>query len=454
MRRRDNGSLVTLLLLALFIAGAIFIYNSVMFEREAPKALLKGNGFWNLRSPLELEIKDQSGIKEYSVVIESSIGKKELSSARYATPKEQLRLKIKPPRSAYALKDKLIKIHLYARDASRWNFLQGNVLQKEFVLQIDRDRPQVSVIANSYKIARGGSALVIFRAVDANLDKLYIKTNFGKIFYATPFYKEGYYIALLAWPIRQKRFRADIIVTDLAGNRVKSHIPLFIKNLRYRVSRLNIKDRFLKGKISDLATMFDQTQGVEEPLEQFKIINETVRAQNESLIHDITSKVPKTRVDSFSIKRMHPLKNAKKVADFGDHRLYYYKGKKVSESYHLGLDLASKSHAPIRPQNSGDVVFADFNGLYGNMPIIHHGLGLYTLYGHCSSIEVQEGDRVGAKETIAYTGKSGYAMGDHLHFGVLVQGVEVRPKEWMDGNWIKLNILDVIKTAKQIIDKG
>lgn len=43
-------------------------------------------------------------------------------------------------------------------------------------------------------------------------------------------------------------------------------------------------------------------------------------------------------------------------------------------------------------------------------------------------------------------------MGDHLHFGVLVQGVEVLPSEWMDKRWIKLNVLDIIKDAKKMID--
>ena len=97
-------------------------------------------------------------------------------------------------------------------------------------------------------------------------------------------------------------------------------------------------------------------------------------------------------------------------------------------------------------------MFADFNGLYGNMPVIYHGLGLYTLYGHCSTLYVNEGDEISPKQVIAKTGKTGYAMGDHLHFGVLVQGIEVRPQEWMDKKWIKLNIYNVIKTANKLID--
>ena len=425
-----------------------------MFEKNAPDVVFENNGFWNLKSPLKISIKDESGIKDYRVVLQTSTGQKELASEHFVTPTKEVPLEIKPPRGAFAIKDKQVKLIVEARDASKWNFLNGNQAHKEFTLNIDKKRPQVSILANSYKISKGGSALVIFKAKDDNIDKIYIKTNFGKVFHVTPFHKEGYYISLLAWPVHEKNFRASVVVSDFAGNTVKAYVPLYLKDRSYKVSHINISDRFLKGKIADLASQFDETAGVEEPLEQFKIINEKVRAKNEALIHKITSKVPDEMVDGFDIHRMYPLKNAKVVASFGDHRFYYYKGRRVSESYHMGLDLASKAMAPIRPQNGGKVVFADFNGLYGNMPAIHHGLGLYTIYGHCSSLAVSQGDEVRPRQVIAHTGKSGYAMGDHLHFGVLVQGVEVRPQEWMDKHWIKLNITKVIKLAKVMIDKG
>ena len=99
------------------------------------------------------------------------------------------------------------------------------------------------------------------------------------------------------------------------------------------------------------------------------------------------------------------------------------------------------------------VVYADYNGIYGNMPIIHHGMGLYTLYAHCSNMNVQEGDRVKAKAVIANTGMTGSVLGDHLHFGVLVQGVDVRPQEWMDKQWIRLNITEVMSNARRIIKR-
>ena len=453
-RKKGNSSFGVLFVFVLIIAAALYVYNSAMFERDLPKVTLQNTGYWNLKKPLSLEIEDASGIKSYRVVLKTNSGDKTLYYEQLLNPQQLIKLEIESPRSAYAMKDKDVKIVVEAVDFSKWNLLKGNSVTREFSIKIDKKRPQLNIVSNSYKIIRGGSAIVIFKANDENLKDLYIETNFDKKFKVEPFYKKGYYISLLAWPIKQENFRASVIATDYAKNKAKAYIPLYLKQKTYRVSKINLSDRFLKGKIAQLAEEFAETQGVDNSLEQFKIINEDVRAKNEQLIHDITSKVSDEMISDFKINKMYPLKNAQVVTSFGDHRKYYYDGNYISESYHLGLDLASNAMAAIKPQNSGNVVFSDFNGLYGNMPIIDHGLGLYTLYGHCSSVSVNSGDEVQKNEPIANTGKTGYAMGDHLHFGVLVQGIEVRPAEWMDKTWMKLNIGDVIKSAKEIIDKN
>ncbi len=453
-RSRGKSSLGSMLIFALVVSGAIYLYSSAMFERSIPNISLNSNGYWNLKKPLKIEIDDASGIKTYSVILKSKNDEKTLHFEQFIDPKDSLLVEVQPPRSAYAMKDKSIKLIVKATDASKWNFLKGNTTVKEFDLKIDKKRPQLSIVSHSYKIKKGGAALVVFQVSDDNLKKFYIETNYDKKFKATPFYKDGYYISLLAWPVTSKNFKATIVATDYAGNSAKTYIPLYLKQKKYRVSNIKLSDNFLKGKIAQLAEEFIETQGVEGSLEQFKIINEDIRAKNEKLIHEMTSNVPVEMISDFKINKMYPLKNAAVVASFGDHRKYSYEGNYISESYHLGLDMASNAQAQIKPQNGGDVVYSDYNGIYGNMPIIHHGLGLYTLYGHCSSVNVSSGEEASAKQNIANTGKSGYAMGDHLHFGVLIQGVEVRPAEWMDKTWMKLNISDVIKNAKEIIDRS
>ena len=110
--------------------------------------------------------------------------------------------------------------------------------------------------------------------------------------------------------------------------------------------------------------------------------------------------------------------------------------------------------ASIKTSNSGEVVFKDYLGLYGNSIVIDHGMGLFSLYAHTSTQKVEIGDMVNAKQVIANTGSTGAVFGDHLHFGILVQGVEVNPLEWMDKNWIKVRITNVINNAnKQIAGK-
>lgn len=452
MSRRKNGSSFGLLaVFAFLIGGFLYIYQSTSFERESPVISMPNDGYWNLKKPLEVFINDAVGVKSYKVTLKTPTEESVLFHEQLLTPNSQVNIKVEPSKSVLTMKESDIKIIVEATDASKWDFFAGNSARVEYALKIDKKRPIVNTIANSYKIKRGGVALVVFKAEDENIKELYINTSFGKKFLAQPFYKEGYYIALLAWPIKEETFRATIHAEDKAGNIAQASVPLYLQDSSYRVSNIKLTDAFLKGKIAELAEEFDETQGVNDDIERFKIINETVREKNEKLIYEITSKVPQEMISDFKMNKMYPLKNGAVVATFGDHRIYSYNDKVVSESYHMGLDLASNAMAEIRPQNGGEIMYAGYNGLYGNMPILSHGLGLYTLFGHCSSLNVNVGDNIVSGFHLANTGKSGYAMGDHLHFGILVQGIEVRPDEWMDESWIKLNITNVIDNAKTVI---
>ncbi len=453
-RKRNSSSILFLIVFVGIIAGVVYLYNSKVFERDLPVVSMTDGEYWNLKEPIDVTIEDDSGIKYYEVKMLTSEGEKVLSHEALLTPNKKLELKVEYPKMGYGIKDKSVKIIINAVDASQWNFFSGNSVRVEKSFIIDKKKPLVTLVTNSYGIYKGGSALVVFRAKDENIKDIFVEVNKKKQFKVQPFYQEDYFAALVAWPVTESKFNARIMVTDKAGNRTRVHIPYYHKAKNYRVSKIKLSDRFLKGKIAELAYEYPETQGVEDSIEQFKIINEDVRANNEKIIHKVTSRVSDQMVSDFSIKPFYPLKNAQKVASFGDHRLYYYKSEKVSESYHLGLDLASVKMGEIKTQNHGMTVFAEENGIYGNLPIIHHGMGLYTIYGHCSSLKVVPGDAVRPNGHIANTGKSGYAMGDHLHFGVLVQGVEVRPEEWMDQDWIRLNITEVMKNAKKLIGRS
>jgi murein DD-endopeptidase MepM/ murein hydrolase activator NlpD len=339
-------------------------------------------------------------------------------------------------------------------DQSLWNTLKGNQSEKVIDIKVDTRRPTINILANSYSITQGGTALVIFFAEDDNLEKLYVEAG-GNHFKVQPYKQEGYYATLVAWPFNQQEFEANVVARDEAGNQRKTKVPFYLKNYNYKVSWIQARDSFIDGKITDLASTSSDDEEVSSRLDKLRAVNETMRLKNEDKIHTLSKEVSDEMLSKWKIVKFYPLKNSAKVASYGDERHYYYgdKSNEVSHSNHVGIDLASTKMAVIRSSNPGKVVYAGFNGIYGNMPMIDHGFGLYTLYGHCSQLLVEEGEYVKKGQAIAKTGVSGLALGDHLHFGVLVQGIEVRPVEWFDTSWIKKNIDNIFAEADKIIEK-
>lgn len=85
---------------------------------------------------------------------------------------------------------------------------------------------------------------------------------------------------------------------------------------------------------------------------------------------------------------------------------------------HSGIDIGAGSGTSIVAAAPGTVVLSGYNGSYGKCVIINHGKGIYTLYGHCSSLLVKKGAKVKEKQKIAKVGSTGNSTGPHLHFEV------------------------------------
>ena len=94
---------------------------------------------------------------------------------------------------------------------------------------------------------------------------------------------------------------------------------------------------------------------------------------------------------------------------------------------HEGIDLGAAYGSPIAAAAAGVVIYAGWEGGYGNLVVIDHGGGLATAYGHQSRIAVSVGQSVSQGETIGYVGSTGHSTGPHLHFEVRVNGQAVDP---------------------------
>ncbi|WP_416860842.1 M23 family metallopeptidase [Helicobacter ganmani] len=465
-----------LIALVVVILLGMFMLSSDSFEKESPTIHLKSTS-WNLKGTFPIEVSDNAGIKSYQVsLIENGqkisldaqklTKQNEICAAKSAniapltqnittqSPIKSFCIGIQKPQN---LKNNIqsFLLEVSVTDTSKWNFFRGNTTTKQFHIQVDTKKPQIAIVANSYKITQGGSALIIFKAEDENLKN--IKINNGNLdFTPQPFYKEGFYISLLAWSKLHEDFNAKIIAEDSAGNVSVAPINYFKQKKQYRDSTIPLTENFIDGKISGLVQEIGERnlEDFADKIAIFRYINEEVRENTFQRVLNASSFVDtESLVENFSIQAFAPLKNGAVMASFGDHRTFTYQGENVSESNHMGLDLASIKQAPVILNNAGIVTLNEFVGIDGNALVIYHGLGLSTLYAHLTSTNVQIGDSLEKDTIIANTGNTGLALGDHLHFSVLVQGYEVWNAEWMDSSWIKTNITNVIAQAKDIINK-
>ncbi len=106
-----------------------------------------------------------------------------------------------------------------------------------------------------------------------------------------------------------------------------------------------------------------------------------------------------------------------------------YNGGPVS-THHSGTDFGVDEGTPVSAAAAGRVAFAGQLTTRGTSVIIDHGAGVFTAYHHLSVIEVTEGQDVAQGQEVALSGMTGLATGPHLHWELIVGGVNVDPVEW------------------------
>lgn len=98
-----------------------------------------------------------------------------------------------------------------------------------------------------------------------------------------------------------------------------------------------------------------------------------------------------------------------------------------ASSNHKGIDIGAAGGADIVAAADGTVKAATYSSAAGNYVMIDHGGGLYTVYMHASALCVSPGQTVSAGQVIAKVGSTGISTGNHLHFGVSLNGSYVSP---------------------------
>jgi len=319
-------------------------------------------------------------------------------------------------------------------------------------VQVQLEPPRVGVLSTLHYVNHGGAEFVVYRATPANVES---GVRVGDRTYpgfpaagAGIKADESIRVAFFAL-LHDQDLKTPVTVyaRDGAGNEVSTPLDVRAFPKPFSRSRIPIDDRFLGRVVPAIAanvTDMNLPTGQTELLPSFLTINGELRRKNGATIQELAKT---TSPEMLWKDAFQALGSASVEAKFADNRTYVYQGKDVDQQVHLGFDLAVTQHVPVLAANRAIVLYAADLGIYGNCVILDHGLGVQSLYGHLSSIDVKPGDTVEKGQTLGRSGMTGLAAGDHLHFTMLVNGQPVNPVEWWDTKWMQDRVFRKIAEA-------
>lgn len=331
------------------------------------------------------------------------------------------------------LKEGEATIRVVTDRASAW-LRRPEPAVEALTLSVKLRPPSLQVQSQRTYVDQGGSEAVVYRVGDSSIKDGVRAGEWWFPGYPLPGGSERDRFALFSLPYDMSDASGVVLVTiDDVGNEATASFIDRATTRSLRKDTINLSDSFMQRVVP---AILDQTPELEDKgdlLQNYLNINGNLRKANAAELTRLAEASPPEFVWD---KTFVPMRSGQVMSSFADRRTYVYNGTAVDQQDHLGFDLASTSRAEIQAANDGVVVLARYFGIYGNCVVIDHGYGLLSLYGHLSTLAVEEGQKVERFQTIGNSGLTGLAGGDHLHFTMLLRGLAVNPQEWWDAHWI------------------
>jgi hypothetical protein len=321
-------------------------------------------------------------------------------------------------------------------------------------VEVRLERPRLSVASTHHYVNQGGAELVVYRATPDDVESGVVV---GEIEYpgfpasgvtiegariADPAVRVAFFALLHDQPVDTP---IRLFARDPAGNAARVDVDRRAFPKAFKSSRIELTDAFIDRVVPAILEGTSDISPQGSIVEKYVAVNSELRRLNAAKIASFAAETSPEMLWRGEV--FHPFTNNAVESAFADRRTYFYQGREVDRQVHLGFDLASYAQTPIVAANRGKVLFADELGIYGNCVIIDHGMGLQSLYGHLSSIDVQPGAMVEKDQPIGRSGMTGLAGGDHLHFTMLLNGQMINPVEWWDSHWIQDRILRKVRSG-------
>ncbi len=449
---------------SLLVVGAL---GYLAWRQSVPgiRASLDPEPRWiGVRTPLTVDLRAaRGGVRSMEIRLRQGSAKVLIVQQAFTgAPTNNQRVALQVTGATLGLREGAATLEVLARDGF-WRPIR--VDDRPIVtapVMLDLTPPSLEVVAATRYWAQGGGGLVVLRSKGASRVAVTVGELAFRAYPAGPA-ESNLFVDIVALPWNYETGTPiTAVAQDEAGNVTSRAVAVDVKARRFKTDTIEIKDEFLQRKLPELLPERAGTIAPGDLIAAFLTVNRDKRKQAEEAKRALAAKTqPRPLWEGAFVQP----RNTKVFSNFAETRTYRYHGQDVDTQIHFGYDLAAVRQSPVPAANSGVVVFTGPLWIYGNAVVVDHGLGLQTLYAHLSSIAVKEGDPVVKEQELGRTGSTGLALGDHLHYEVLINGVSVTPLEWWDTAWIRdhvgrplreasLPLIESVTPAEEKEDRG
>ena len=448
--------LIAIITVASFLFFLFTRVDLVLFETVKPeiKILNIPRGLNNLPTNLDFQVKDShSGISEIIVRLHQRNRSVQVFKEKYNGQKN-LDVKLILDNSKLNFIEGKADLEIKIFDRSIWS----NSFELNHTLVIDFKRPDLSVLSKEHYVYKGGASLVAYKTKDPNLGISGIRVN-NQRFIGFParsldrtFRDDDLYLSFYVVD-PQIGDNENIIAysEDLVGNSSTEKFYNKILPRKFKDYKIKISDDYFENKIKTFVKI------QKNRLKDSPAINDDLDASifGQNLIklkqldrYDLVSIA--TKEQTAKIWEGPFLASSGVVlSGFNDTLRLIINDQEIASYKNEGFEFKTNNEQKVFALNNGVVLYSGDLGFYGNSVVLSHGLGLVTVYGFLSKINVNVGERLNLGDAVGVSGRSGLARENGYYLEFLINGVSTDPRAWWDKKWyashIDKKILDIKK---------
>ena len=355
-------------------------------------------------------------------------------------------------------------LRVYASDRSLW----GNGTTFELPLRVDFHKPTLKFISQSPTAREGRTSFSMYEAADQDLALSGIKVG-NRVFQGFP--AHGFDREIddpnlygVFYSVEGTHSNVKLFAEDQVGNTDGKDLQITTERSNSQVFSREVSGddlvRIVQRLVDSELTRFEQLAAGTHALlstagkdidtrtaDRFRFLIEyRLPLDNQVIAAEVARMQRYDRYweDFFS----RP--SGTVVANFGSIISYTRNGKILARLTTPWIELAPTGvDGPVRALNEGYVTFLGDQGVYGNVVVIDHGLGVTSLYGGLGAPMVQLGEQVHRNQIVASAEGGGLLERGNYLLEMRVQGLRVDPSEWWNGNWYQSEFIEQIDAVRR-----